>query len=403
MLTRDQVEQDVRGFCARLAVEGRHVVVLVPDATRSAPMRLMAGLLDEALEGRAAQLDFLVALGTHQPMSEQALEGHLGTLRGRVVNHAWDDPEALTSVGTISAQEVEEISEGRLAQEIDVRLNRLVVDADLVVICGPVFPHEVVGFSGGNKYLFPGVSGQEVIDATHWLGALITSWSILGTLGTTPVRRLIDRAAALVPTQKQCVAMVVSPSSPDDLVALAFGTPEAAWAEAADVSSRTHVTYVEHTYRRVLSVMPAQYDDIWTAAKGMYKVEPVVADGGEVVIHAPHITEISVTHGEALRRIGYHVRDYFTGQPERFADVPGSLLAHSTHLRGQGTWSEAEGERARIAVTLATGIDEATCREFGLGYLDPAAVDVEEWDARSREDDSLLVVRKAGEMLFRLR
>jgi nickel-dependent lactate racemase len=271
-----------------------------------------------------------------------------------------------------------------------------------VVVCGPVFPHEVVGFSGGNKYFFPGVSGQEVIDATHWLGALITSWEIIGALGLTPVRRLIDRAAGLVPTERHCLAMVVAPTS-TDLVGLYAGTPEQAWEAAAELSSRVHVRYVDHAYDTVLSVMPVQYDDIWTAAKGMYKVEPVVADGGEVIIYAPHITEVSVTHGEHLREIGYHVRDYFLGQWDRFEDLPGSLLAHSTHLRGAGTWSAEGGEQPRVRVTLATGIDAETCAAFGLGFRDPAQIDVADWQRRAQSDPTLLVVPKAGELLHRLR
>ena len=57
-----------------------------------------------------------------------------------------------------------------------------------------MFPHEVVGFSGGNKYLFPGIAGPEIINFTHWLGALITNYDVIGA-GYTPVRAVIDRAA----------------------------------------------------------------------------------------------------------------------------------------------------------------------------------------------------------------
>ncbi|MCB0235589.1 MAG: hypothetical protein KDG58_15515, partial [Anaerolineae bacterium] len=80
------------------------------------------------------------------------------------------------------------------------------------------------------------------------------------------------------------------------------------------------------------------YDDIWTAAKGMYKLEPVVADGGEVIIYAPHIDEISYTHGAIIDEVGYHVRDYFVKQWDRFGRYPWGVLAHSTHLRGIGEY-----------------------------------------------------------------
>jgi nickel-dependent lactate racemase len=263
-----------------------------------------------------------------------------------------------------------------------------------------VFPHEVVGFSGGTKYLVPGVAGQEVIDATHWLGALLTSAALIGVEGPNPVRALIDRAASLLPAEPWCLAVVVAPST-SELVHVATGRPRAAWAEAAAVAARTHVRWLDRPVRRALSVMPARYDDLWTAAKGMYKVEPVVADGGEVTILAPHVNRTSVTHGDVLARIGYHTRDYFLGQWERFGDLPGGVLAHATHLAGAGSWSRAGGERPRLRVTLATGIDEATCRAHNLGYRDPATIDVDALEASG--DPDLLVVRDAGEQLYRLR
>ena len=72
--------------------------------------------------------------------------------------------------------------------------------------------------------------------------------------------------------------------------------------------------------------MPGRYEDIWTAAKGFYKLEPIVADRGEVIIYAPHITQVSVMHPQ-ITEIGYHNRDYFLGQWVRFADVPWGDLA----------------------------------------------------------------------------
>jgi lactate racemase len=400
-LSDEELAGAVGGLVKRIGVAGRRVVVLVPDATRTAPVRRIAARVDAAIDGRAAELRWMVALGTHQPMSAEGLRRHLGPVSGEVGNHEWWDPDALTSVGVIDAGEVAAITEGRLRRTVDVRINRAVAEADVTLVCGPVFPHEVVGFSGGNKYFFPGVAGQEIIDATHWLGALITSSALIGTLGPNPVRALIDRAAALIPAQRWCLAMVVAPGS-DALVACATGRPEAAWAEAAVVSARTHIRELPRAVRTVLSVMPRRYEDLWTAAKGMYKVEPVVADGGEVIIYAPHVTTISVTHGAALAAVGYHVRDYFLSQWDRYASVPGSVLAHSTHLAGLGTWSPETGERPRIRVTLATGIDEATCTAHGLGYRDPAGIDVAAWSARAAHDPDLLVVPDAGEMLYRL-
>jgi nickel-dependent lactate racemase len=385
------------------SLSGKRVLVIIPDGTRTAPIPLLSRLFHELLDGKVAALDYLVALGTHQPMNDAALSRLVGApvqdgLVGvtRVINHRWDLPETFTTLGTITADEMHTQSDGMLSLEVPVRLNKTILKYDHLIVCGPVFPHEVVGFSGGNKYFFPGISGREVIDFTHWLGALITSMGIMGTKDT-PVRQVIDRAASFIPLPKSCLSLVVKGNG---LAGLYAGTPEGAWSAAADLSAKLHIAYVDRPFRRVLSVMPAMYDDLWTAAKGMYKLESAVADGGEVVIYAPHIDEISYTHGAIIDEVGYHVRDYFVKQWDRYKGYPWGVLAHSTHLRGVGTFENGV-EQPRIRVTLATGIPEERCRKVNLGYLDPATVSPDDW--ANREDEDVFLVPKAGEMLYRVR
>jgi nickel-dependent lactate racemase len=134
----------------------------------------------------------------------------------------------------------------------------------------------------------------------------------------------------------------------------------------------------------------------------MYKLEPAVADGGEIVIYAPHITEVSYTHGKIIDEIGYHCRDYFMKQWDRFKHYPGGVLAHSTHVRGLGSFDPQTGrESLRIRVTLATGIPPERCARINLGYLDPDSIRKEDW--QDREDQGILVVPRAGEMLYRIK
>jgi nickel-dependent lactate racemase len=411
--------------------DGRRVCVLVPDATRTCPLPLLMRAVHGALHGRVTRLTVLVALGTHAAMTEEALARHLGYEPGRladtypgttVVNHEWWKPETFADLGTVPAARVAELSGGRMSVDVPVLLNRAVVEHDVALVVGPVLPHEVVGMSGGNKYFFPGVGGKRIIDVSHWLGALITSAEIIGTTGLTPVRALIDDGAALIPAEKLALSVVTAEvadgaadGAVDDAVpaaaagpnagaasrlhSVSFGDTRASWASAAEVCAATHVTYLDAPVGRVLSIVPAMYDEIWTAAKGFYKVEPVVADGGEVILYAPHVTQLSSTHPE-IYEIGYHCRDYFVGQWDRFAAVPWGVLAHSTHLRGAGTFDPATGaERLRVRVTLATAIPEDVCRAANLGYLDPALVD----PAAFAADPDTLVVPRAGETLFRLR
>ena len=403
------VEHDVREICAefveRERLEERRVLAIIPDHTRSGPIDLMFRTLYELLIPRVHALDFLIALGTHPPMSEEAIDRRLGLApgeravrypRSRVFNHRWNDPLQLRTAGTIPGERVAEISGGRMHDPVHVTINRMVYEYDVVLIVGPTFPHEVVGFSGGNKYLFPGVSGPEIIDMFHWLGALITSPVIIGRKWT-PVRAVIDTAAALLPVPRLCMSLVTHAAG---LAGLFCGTPEEAWSAAADLSDRLHIAYREHPYRSVLSCAPPMYGDLWVGGKAAYKLEPVVADGGELIIYAPHITQVSVTHGRLIERIGYHVRDYFLRDMPRYYDVPGGVLAHSTHVKGVGSCENGD-ERPRIRVVLATGIPEATCRRINLGYCDPASIETAAW--AGREAEGLLHVPKAGETLYRLR
>jgi nickel-dependent lactate racemase len=393
-----RVREFLAGALEPVRLDGRGLCVLVPDATRSCPLPLLLSAVHSAVWGRVSRFTVLIALGTHSPMTPRSIEAHLGGSYpgATVINHQWWDDAALATVGSITRQRVEELSGGLLSQGVDVRINRAVLEHDLTLILGPVFPHEVVGFSGGNKYLFPGVSGRELIDVSHWLGALITSAEIIGRLGVTPVRALFDDAASMVPGSRLAVCVVTGPSG--SLRSVSFGPPEEAWARAAEVSAEAHIRYLDKPAARVLSILPRRYDDMWTGAKGFYKVEPVVAEGGQAVIYAPHITELSATHPEILE-IGYHCRDYFVKQWDRFRGRHWGDLAHSTHLKGAGTYDPEAGEHSRVRVTLATGIPEDVVRAVNLDYLDPGDVDPEEWG----RDPATLIVLDAGEDLYRLR
>jgi nickel-dependent lactate racemase len=402
-------EREVREIAVRalspLRLAGKKVLLIVPDSTRTAPVGLLFRVIHDLIGAETGSLDVLIALGTHPPLSDEAINRRLEITaqeragkygRVRVLNHAWNDPAALAHVGTIGAGKIGLLSAGLFEMDVDVTINRAVFDYDQLVIVGPVFPHEVVGFSGGNKYLFPGVGGADLLNFFHWLGAVITNPKIIGTKDT-PVRRVVDRAADLVSVPKFAFCMVVQEGG---LAGLYAGAPEAAWSQAADLSAKLHVVYKDRPFHTVLSCAPPMYDEIWVGGKCMYKLEPVVADGGELIIYAPHIREISATHGALIERIGYHTRDYFLGQWERFKHEPWGILAHSTHVRGIGTYKDGV-EEPRIRVTLATQIPAEVCRAVNLGYRDPRSIHVA--DYQGREDEGILYVPKAGELLYRLK
>ncbi|MEW4530585.1 lactate racemase domain-containing protein [Maioricimonas sp. JC845] len=407
VLTDDEVRNWFETTVPVEEFEGQRVLVIVPDYTRTAPLPLLFDALFRRLRPVVAQLDVMIALGTHPPMSEEHICQLLGIspeeraglfFQTEFINHEWDVPSSLTTIGTLTEEETSEITGGLLSREVPVKINRRIEDYDTLLVLGPVFPHEVVGFSGGNKYFFPGISGPELLNFFHWLGALITNVGIIGVKDTA-VRRVVDRAATLIPNQKRAITFVVTSDGTARLHGLFYGTPEQAWNDAADLSGQTHIKRMPKPFQTVLSCAPPMYDELWTAGKCMYKLEPVVADGGELIIYAPHMKEISVTHGKVIHEIGYHCRDYFTKQWDRFKDHPWGVLAHSTHVRGGGTFEDGV-EKCRVQVTLASQVPREVCDQINLGYRDPDTIDPE--DFANREDEGVLLVRKAGEQLYRL-
>jgi nickel-dependent lactate racemase len=381
----------------------KRVLVLTPDATRTCPLPMMVQAIRRAIGARCARLDFMVALGTHTPLPPEGIRALYGISdpgrdfpHSAFFNHEWDRPDTFRRIGVLPAAEVEALSGGLLSEDLPIEINRRIFDYDLVLIAGPVFPHEVAGFSGGAKYLFPGVSGGEFLHFFHWLGAVISCRKIIG-IKDTPVRRLIDRALDTVGVPVRCLAMVVNHGT--GLCGLYAGDAREAWSRAADLSARIHIVTKRRPFRLVLGIAPAMYDEIWTAGKVMYKLEQVVADQGTLIIYAPHIREISRTWGRHIEEVGYHIREYLLAHMDRLKHVPRGVLAHLTHVRGTGSYAGGV-ERPAVNLVLASSIPEDVCRRINVGYMDPRGIRLA--DYMNREDEGILCVDPAGEILHRL-
>jgi nickel-dependent lactate racemase len=407
--------QTTEGFLdiadARVAVEeffkqndctDKKILLIIPDNTRSGPVGDIFKIIFDCIGQNAVALDCLIALGTHQPMTDDQICTRLEITpqqknekyaKVKFFNHQWEKPDTFTSIGKISADQIQQITSGLFHEDVDVAVNKLIFDYDQFFILGPVFPHEVVGFSGGHKYIFPGIAGAEIINFFHWLGAVITNPKINGQIDT-PTRQIVEKAASFIIIPHHLFALVALENK---LKGLFLGDTFSAWQKAAQLSQKVHITYVQKTYKTVLGIAPEMYDDLWTAGKVMYKLEPIVADGGTLIIYAPHITEVSYTHGAVIDKIGYHTRDYFLKQMDKFADIPRGVLAHSTHVKGIGTYIDGI-EKPRINVVLATKIPENLCKKINLNYANPDKINITEYE----NDQQALVVHHAGEVLYRL-
>ena len=387
---------------------GARVLAIIPDKTRDDNTDLLFPFASQTLAAKhAAAFDALVAQGTHAPMTEDEKRLKIGAdkgampLLGRVLDHQWDNPEALTTLGELSASRVREITGGLLDREIPLRVNRLLAPGvyDIVLIFGSTMPHEVAGFSGGAKYFFPGVAGPELTHATHWLGALATVEHTIGRV-ETPIRHLIEAAADHVPAQVISMNSVVTRGDDGRLRThgLFGGGFREGFRRACEVSRRVHIRYTPRKYKRVVALLDEHYDDLWVGGKASYRLGAIVEDSGELLIYAPHLRRISETHGRLIEQYGYAPLEKVRVLVDQSEELQANLCvaAHLTHVAYAGRL-QPDGEIVpRFRITMATQIDEETCRRVNLGFMDYRTFQRADYEG----DPDTLVVERAGRDLY---
>jgi nickel-dependent lactate racemase len=384
---------------------GERVLAIIPDKTRDDNTHELFPIANEFLTRRGvASFDALVAQGTHPPMSAAQKLTKIGNtdFRGCLFDHRWDDPDELFTLGELSAATVHELTNGLIEQAVPVSTNKLLAPGvyDTVLVFGATVPHEVAGFAGGAKYFFPGVAGPELTHTTHWLGALAGIENIIGQVDT-PTRRLIEAAADLIPARIISLNTVVSRNDGELVTyALFTGDIRKAFRRAAEVSRQVHIRYTGRKYKRVVALLDPHYDELWVGGKASYKLGAIIEEGGELIIYAPHLTKLSETHGALIEKYGYapleSVRDMLGVSPELRENL--CIAAHLAHVAYAGRLDEQGRVVPRYQITMASGLDEETCRRVNLGYLNYRTLD---YDAM-RADTNTLVVADAGRDLYQV-
>ena len=370
---------------------GERVLAIIPDKTRDDNTHLLFPAASEFLKRReVASFDALVAQGTHPPMSESQKLSKIGCdeFSGQLFDHRWDDPDELITLGELSGETVRELTNGLIESPVPVSINKLLAPGiyDTVLVFGATVPHEVAGFAGGAKYFFPGVAGPELTHTTHWLGALAGIENIIGQV-ETPTRSLIEAATDLIEARIISLNTVVSRTRDGELTTYALFTGDIrdAFRRAAEVSRQVHIRYTGRKYRRVIALLDPHYDELWVGGKASYKLGAIIEEGGELIIYAPHLTRLSETHGALIEKYGYapleSVRDMLGVSQELRENL--CIAAHLAHVAYEG----------RFRITMATGLDEETCRRVNLGYIDHRTFEI-------RADDDTLIVEDAGRDLY---
>jgi len=403
-LSEECLLEQIQNIYTAFHFKNKKLLVIIPDNTRTAPIGTFFKLFYKVLGKSVKRLDYLIALGTHPLLSEEDKLRRVGIDKREkesiykninIVNHRWDKEETFAKIGTINNHEVEELTGGLLHESTDISINRMIFDYDTLLILGPVFPHEIAGFSGSNKYLFPGICGWNFTDTTHWLSALRTNLKTIG-IKNTPARRLIDRAAELVQVPIVYFNLVVDN---EGLKGLFVGSDRSAWNKAVELSAQLNIKYVHKRYKTVLSIPSRKYDDFWTGAKAFYKIEPIVEDGGEIIVFAPCIEEISITHSHVIEQIGFHIKDYFVTHMNRYRDFPKAVLAYSALVKGTGIYQKGS-EKPRITIILSSAVSEEMCKKMNIAYRDPGEINIHEWE--NRENEGIKVIHNSGEVLYKV-
>jgi nickel-dependent lactate racemase len=385
---------------------GERVLAIIPDKTRDDNTHLLFPIANEFLTRRGVTaFDVLVAQGTHPPMTESQKRAKIGVadFAGHLYDHRWDEPDELITLGELSAETVRQLTSGLIDHAVPVTINKLLAPGiyDTVLVFGATVPHEVAGFAGGAKYFFPGVAGPELTHTTHWLGALAGIENIIGQVDT-PTRKLIEAAADLIPARIISFNTVVSRDENNELVtyALFTGDIREAFRRAAAVSREVHIRYTGRKYKRVVALLDPHYDELWVGGKASYKLGAIIEEGGELIIYAPHLTRLSETHGALIQKYGYapleSVRDMLGVSQELRENL--CIAAHLAHVAYAGRLDGDGKIVPRYQITMATGLDEETCRRVNLGYLDYRTLDYE----AMRSDPDTLIVSDAGRDLYQV-
>lgn len=385
---------------------GERVLAIIPDKTRDDNTDFLFPVAAEFLARRGvASFDALVAQGTHPPMTEPQKLAKIGhaSFAGQLFDHRWDEAEELVVLGELSASAVKELTGGLIEHAVPVSINKLLARGvyDTVLVFGATVPHEVAGFAGGAKYFFPGVAGPELTHTTHWLGALAGIENIIGQV-ETPTRRLIEAAADLIAARVISINSVVSRDANGELktFGLFAGDIREAFRRAAEVSRQVHIRYTGRKYRTVVALLDPHYDEMWVGGKASYKLGAIIEDGGELIIYAPHLTKLSETHGALIEKYGYAplevVRDMLGASAELRENL--CIAAHLAHVAYAGRTDEQGRIVPRYRITMATGLDEETCRRVNLGYLDHRTLDLNALNS----DPHTLIVKDAGRDLYQI-
>jgi nickel-dependent lactate racemase len=332
------------------AGELKRVLLLPPDHTR---LNSKAGPITAMVYGKltaeGVAVDILPTLGTHNPMTEGQLRMMFGEMIPLEAFRVHDWRNEVVCVGTIPGERLAELSDGKVDYPVNVEVNRLLFDGyDLILSIGQVVPHEVVGMANYTKNIVVGAGGSDIINKSHFLGAVCNMETILGQTDT-PVRRLFNEAVArFLPELPITYILTVMEQdySTGKMHMRGFFAGEDAepYREACTLARAVNINVLDREPHKVVVYLdPHEFQSTWLGNKAVYRTRMAIADAGELIVLAPALKEFGedATIDRLIRKFGYY------GTPATLKAVAGDAelaanlgaAAHLIHGSSEGRFS----------------------------------------------------------------
>lgn len=328
---------------------GEKILILPPDFSRkhSGGGVLTAMLYNQLKEDYEVMI--MPASGTHEPMTETELREMFGAEipLNKFVVHDWNND--VVKIGEIPADDVKRLSEGILAQPIEVRVNKRLVggEYDRIISVGQILPHEVVGMANYNKNIFVGCGGPDIIHKSHFIGAAFGMEQIIGK-DHSPVRKLYDFAGdnflKNVPlVYIFCVnrTIINADDHLPELAGLFIGTKRSVFEKAVKLSQQVNIIKVGKPLKKVVVYLDEKiFKKTWIANKAVYRTKLAMADNGELLIIAPGLRGFgeSDVSDRLIRKYGYIGRNKILSLVDANLDLQErlSIPAHLIHGSSEG-------------------------------------------------------------------
>ena len=311
--------EEIRSALLR-SLEGqdlRRVLIIPPDFTRfHSNAGYITNVYYHTLTERGCEVDILLALGTHEPVSREQAAAMFGDIPyEKLIPHNWRTD--VVKLGEVPAAYLEEITGGLWRDPVSVEINRRVMDDsyDLILSVGQVVPHEVVGMANQAKNLFVGVGGSDMINKSHMVGAVYGLERMMGK-DHTPVRKIFDYALEHYRKNRPIRFVLTVTTAPGGAIrthGLFIGDTRLVLEKAVALAQEKNIDFVETGIKKcVVYLDPGEFKSTWLGNKAVYRTRMAISDGGELIVLAPGVAKFGedAQVDALIRKYGYRGRDY---------------------------------------------------------------------------------------------